>query len=122
MVVPNSIDPSTWLRKHLEEADPDLLRSMVQTFADALMAAEAQGLCNAGYGEVTPERVNSLNGHRTRMFDTRTGSIEPPSRSSATTPTTPSGSSSPDVAPSRRSSRWWPSATWRGSPPAGSRT
>ena len=76
MVVPNSIDASSWLRKHLEDADPDLLRSMVQSFAEALMAAEAQGLCNAGYREVTPERVNSLNGHRTRMFDTRVGSIE----------------------------------------------
>jgi len=76
VVVPNSIDASSWLRKHLEDADPDLLRSMVQSFAEALMAAEAQGLCNAGYREVTPERVNSLNGHRTRMFDTRVGSIE----------------------------------------------
>jgi transposase-like protein len=39
------------MRKYLNEADPDLLRSMVQSFAEALMSAEASGLCNAEYGE-----------------------------------------------------------------------
>lgn len=39
MVVPN-MDPLAWVRKQLEEAEPDLLRAMVSAFADALMGAE----------------------------------------------------------------------------------
>jgi putative transposase len=74
--VPNTMDALAWLRKHLDEADPDLLRSMVKAFADQLMSAEASALCNAGYGEVTALRVNSRNGYRSRDFDTRAGSIE----------------------------------------------
>jgi putative transposase len=74
--VTNTMNPAAWLRKHLEEADPDLLRSMLKAFCDQLMAAEASGLCHAGYGEVTPERVNSRNGYRSRDFDTRAGTIE----------------------------------------------
>jgi transposase-like protein len=70
------MDALAWLRKHLDEADPDLLRSMVKAFADQLMSAEASALCNAGYGEVTALRVNSRNGYRSRDFDTRAGSIE----------------------------------------------
>jgi hypothetical protein len=38
------------LRKYLNEADPDLLRSMALSFAEALMSAEASGLCIAEYG------------------------------------------------------------------------
>ncbi len=37
-----SIDVTGWLEEQLAEASPDLLRSMVQTFAEA---------CGAGYGE-----------------------------------------------------------------------
>lgn len=75
MAVPNMMDPLAWLRKHLEEDGSDLLREMIKTFAEELMAAEAQGLCGAGYGEVSLERVNSRNGYRTRDFDTRAGTI-----------------------------------------------
>ncbi len=70
------MDAVGWLRKHLDDADPDLLRSMVKSFADQLMSAEASALCNAGYGEVTASRVNSRNGYRSRDFDTRAGTIE----------------------------------------------
>ncbi len=52
MAVDNTMDPLFWLRKHLESDDGDLLREMLRAFAETLMAAEAQGLCNAGYGEV----------------------------------------------------------------------
>jgi putative transposase len=65
-----------WLRKHLDDADPDLLRDMVEAFAGKLMSAEADALCGAGYGERSLERVNSRNGYRTRDFDTRVGTIE----------------------------------------------
>ena len=33
------MDMSDWLRKQLEEADPDLLREMVRSFAETLMGA-----------------------------------------------------------------------------------
>jgi len=95
------MNPLSWLRKHLEEGDPDLLRSMLGAFAEQLMAAEASALCNAGYGEVTPERVNSRNGYRTRDFDTRVGTIE------LAIPKLRTGSYFPDwlVEPRRRAER-----------------
>jgi transposase-like protein len=49
---------------------------MVRRFAERLMAAEVDVLCNAGYGEVTPERTNSRNGYRSRTLDTRVGTID----------------------------------------------
>ena len=70
------MDALEWLRKHLEGEGSDLLREMVATFAERLMAAEVEVLCNAGYGEVTPERTNRRNGYRTRQLDTRVGSID----------------------------------------------
>jgi transposase-like protein len=70
------MDPLEWLRQHLAELDPDLVRSMLATFAEELMSADAQSLCSAGYGERTPARTNSRNGYRSRDWDTRVGSIE----------------------------------------------
>jgi transposase-like protein len=70
------LDALDWLRKHLEADDPDLLRDMVQAFAERLMSAEADALCGAGYGERSPERVNSRNGYRHRDYDTRAGTID----------------------------------------------
>ncbi|MGW5210991.1 transposase [Streptomyces sp. NPDC004051] len=43
---------------------------MIKTFADALMSAEADALCNAEYGQVSDERVNHHNGYRPREWDT----------------------------------------------------
>jgi putative transposase len=74
--VPTTMDPLAWLRKHLEEDGSDLLRDMVRVFAERLMAAEVDAVCNAAYGEVTDERVNSRNGTRHRDFDTRVGTID----------------------------------------------
>jgi transposase-like protein len=75
-VVETTMDVSGWLRKQLEEAHPDLLRAMVQEMAEALMGAEVDALCGAGYGERSLERVNRRNGYRERPWDTRVGSIE----------------------------------------------
>lgn len=36
------MDLMAWLRKQLEVAEPDLLREMVKSFAEALMGAEAE--------------------------------------------------------------------------------
>jgi putative transposase len=75
-VVECTMDVAGWLRKQLEDASPDLLRAMVKDFAEALMGAEADALCGAGYGERSSERVNRRNGYRERDWDTRVGSIE----------------------------------------------
>jgi len=75
-VVEHTMDVSVWLRKQLEQAHPDLLRAMVKEFAEALMSADADAVCGAGYGERSPERVNRRNGYRERDWDTRVGSIE----------------------------------------------
>jgi putative transposase len=75
-VVEHTMDVSVWLRKQLEETSPDLLRVMVKDFAEALMSADADAVCGAGWGERSPERVNRRNGYRERDWDTRVGSIE----------------------------------------------
>lgn len=89
------------LRKRLLEAGPDQLREMVQMFAEALMSAEADGLCGAAYGERSEDRVNRRNGYRQRRWDTRVGSIE------LAIPKLRSGSYFPDwlLEPRRRSER-----------------
>jgi putative transposase len=65
-----------WLGKQLEKASPDLLREMVVTFITTLMGAEADAVCGAGYGEVSPERTNRRNGYRHRDLDTRVGTLD----------------------------------------------
>src|SRR3954465_5568548 len=69
------MDMSGWLRKQLEETSPDLLRAMVKDFAEAVMSADADAACGAGYGERSPGRRNRRHGHRERDWDTRVGSI-----------------------------------------------
>ena len=64
------------LDERLAVASPDLLRSLVKGFAEALMSAEADAVCGAGYRERSEGRVNSRNGYRPRDWDTRAGSIE----------------------------------------------
>jgi transposase-like protein len=75
MAAGSSIDVTGWLEEQLGQASPDLLRSMVQTFAEALMGAEADAVCGAAYGERSADRANSRNGYRRRERDTRAGSI-----------------------------------------------
>jgi len=41
-----------------------------------MMDAEVEGICGAGYGEVSPGRVNSRNGYQPREWDTRAGTVE----------------------------------------------
>jgi transposase-like protein len=76
MAAGSSIDVSGWLEEQLAQASPDLLRAMVTTFAEALMGAEADAVCGAGYGDRSQERRNTRNGYRRREWDTRAGSIE----------------------------------------------
>jgi len=76
MAADNSVDPATWLAEQIQAQDPDLLRSMVKTMAEALMSAEADSLCGASYGERSTERANHRNGYRKREWDTRAGTVE----------------------------------------------
>jgi hypothetical protein len=77
MTAPDSLPLHALAEDNLAAASPDLLRTMVKTFADALMSAEADALCNAEYGQVSEERVNHRNGYRPREWDTRAGTVEP---------------------------------------------
>jgi putative transposase len=78
MAAKNSVvhEPLGWLQERLESASPDLLREMLAAFVQALMGAEADAICGAGYGERSEQRVNSRNGYRVRDWDTRAGTIE----------------------------------------------
>jgi putative transposase len=76
-VVPDTMNPLAWLRKHLDdEGGNDLVREMVKAFAEGLMSAEADALCGAAWGERSEERTNRRNGYRERAFDTRAGTID----------------------------------------------
>src|SRR3954471_4890359 len=70
------IDPARFLHEQLAQASPDLLRQMLTTFINTLMSAEADAVCGADYGQVSPDRTNRRNGYRPREFDTRAGTLE----------------------------------------------
>jgi putative transposase len=74
--VPTKMNPVAWLRKHLDGDGDDVVREMIKAFAEQLMAAEADVLCGAAWGERSEERVNRRNGYRARTFDTRAGTVE----------------------------------------------
>src|SRR5579875_861650 len=76
MAAKPSIDPARFLHDQVAAASPDLLRSLLTTFIDALMSAEADAVCGAPYGMSSPERVNVRNGYRHRDFDTRAGTLD----------------------------------------------
>jgi putative transposase len=54
--------PGAPFEEALASASPDVLREMIREFAQRMMDADVEVRCNAGYGEVTPDRVNSRNG------------------------------------------------------------
>ena len=71
-----SIELPGWMAEQLSQASPELLRQMVQIFAEALMSADADAVCGAAYGQRSRDRRNTRNGYRSRGWDTRAGSIE----------------------------------------------
>lgn len=76
MTVAPSIDPARLLEDQLAQASPDLLRELLTTFVNTLMSAEADAVCGAAYGTVSPDRTNRRNGYRARQFDTRAGTLD----------------------------------------------
>lgn len=97
----DTMEPIAIIRKHLEVAEPDLLRELLHDVVDRIMAADVDGLTGAGHGERTPERVNQRNGYRGRRWDTRLGTLD------LRIPKLRSGSYYPDwlLEPRRRSER-----------------
>lgn len=71
-----SIDPARFLNEQLAQASPDLVRDLLTTFVNALLSAQADAVCGAGYGERSNERVNSPNGYRHRDLDTGVGTLD----------------------------------------------
>ena len=72
----NNMELHDVLRKVLSADEPDVLRELMKVFLEALMGAEADSACGAGYGERTEARVNSRNGYRSRDLDSRVGTID----------------------------------------------
>lgn len=76
MTVTTSIDPARLIEEQLSQASPDLLRELLTLFINTLMSAEADVVCGAAYGTVSPDRTNRRNGYRGREFDTRAGTLD----------------------------------------------
>ncbi|WP_310964140.1 IS256 family transposase [Nocardioides terrisoli] len=76
MTAPHSLNPARLLDQALCDASPDLMRHLLTTVINALLSAEADAVCGAEYGQVSPDRTNSRNGYRRRELDTRTGTME----------------------------------------------
>jgi putative transposase len=76
MAAPHDIDVSELLAQHLAGASPDVLRQMIASLANAMMSAQADQVCGAGYGERSQTRTNQRNGYRAREWDTRAGTVE----------------------------------------------
>src|SRR5688572_26929309 len=49
---------------------------MIQNVAQRIMELDTEGLCAAAYGERSPERANSRNGYRERLWQTRAGAVD----------------------------------------------
>ena len=49
---------------------------MIQYVAQRMMEMDAESLCAAAYGERSAERLNSRNGYRERLWETRAGSVD----------------------------------------------
>src|SRR5262245_7740766 len=68
-------DPVGRLRKE-ELPAGDFLREAVHWFVHALLEAEVTALVGAAPFERTEERTAQRNGHRSRRWDTRVGTLE----------------------------------------------
>jgi transposase-like protein len=91
MTVTSSIDPARLVEEQLAQASPDLLRELLTTFINTLMSAEADAVCGATYGSVSPDRTNRRNGYRGREYDTRAGTLALACRSCGRARISPTG-------------------------------
>jgi transposase-like protein len=56
-------------------SDTDLLREMIAFVTARMMDMEVEGLTGAAHGERSDDRMNSRNGYRPRLWETRAGSV-----------------------------------------------
>src|SRR2546425_192831 len=70
------MDFSSFVGKLLAEEDTDVLREGVRVLAQALMDAEVSTQIGAELYERTDSRTAQRNGYRTRIWDTRVGTVE----------------------------------------------
>ena len=70
------MDLTAFVGKLLAEQNGDVLREWIRVLSQALMETEVAGLIGAKRHGRTGERVAYRNGNRTRMWDTRMGTIE----------------------------------------------
>lgn len=71
-----SVEGLELVRHVLEQTHPDMLREVMHDALVRYMDAEVGVLCQADYGERTPDRTTSRNGYRERPFETRLGSMD----------------------------------------------
>ncbi|MEO7125201.1 MAG: transposase, partial [Nakamurella sp.] len=76
MTAPHIIDPAHLLDQALGDASPVLMHQLLATVINALLSADADSVCGVGYGVVSPDRVNSRSGYRTRELDSRVGTFD----------------------------------------------
>ena len=57
-------------------ADADLLKQMIQFVAQRMMEFDVESLCGAGFDVKSPDRINSRNGYRDRLWQTRAGDVD----------------------------------------------
>src|SRR5438874_3945553 len=70
------MDVSAFIGKLLEAEDVDVLREGVRVLAQVVMDAEASTQIGAELYERTDARTAHRNGYRTRVWDTRVGTVE----------------------------------------------
>jgi hypothetical protein len=54
MTAPHIINPAGLLNQALGDASPDLMRHLLSTVINSLLSAEADAVCGAEYGAVSP--------------------------------------------------------------------
>lgn len=71
-----NMDMSGLLDEHLAQASPDLLRSMIRTFDEALTSADADVMCGGGFNKRSEDRSCHGNGYRNRRWETRADTVK----------------------------------------------
>ena len=106
-MVPNNMDALEWLRKHLDGEDSDLLREMVRTFAERLMAAEVDVCATPATARSPRSGPTAATATGPASWTRGSGRSSCRSRSCARAATTRTGCSSRAGGPSGRWWRWW---------------
>jgi putative transposase len=69
--------PSMALSELVEKgSQDDIVRELLGHVVERLMEFEIEQRCGAEYGARTPDRANSRNGYRERLWETRAGSVD----------------------------------------------